>query len=443
MTSSVRRAGVVAGLSTLSLAVPVLGPAGAAPIAAVVLVAAVSISDGRLFDLLALPADRSDGRLTSLIVLVVAVILLGILAGATSLSWAVFVGTLLLVGYGTFAAELVRESWGDAAPAVAYCVGGGLAAVGGIALTHAAIAEVSAGLLPTVVFLGVSGALAAAIVREQLPHYDDPLVLLAVGLLLWLLESLEPVIGSLELAIALAVVVGLGSLSYLLDTASVAGMLSGVLLSFLTIVLGGWGWFLLLISFFAIGGLSTKYQYERKAENGVAEANDGARGSSNVFSNSAVALVAVLGYAASDTSLLGIDSAYAAVFLYAFAGAIATALGDTLSSEIGGLYDEPRLITTLQPVEPGTDGGVTWQGEVAGLAGAGVVGVIAGGAFATVPPVGVALIVFAGLAGMTVDSLLGATVEGTYVGNQGVNFLATLAGSVVAAVAAITVGPVA
>lgn len=34
---------------------------------------------------------------------------------------------------------------------------------------------------------------------------------------------------------------------------------------------------------------------------------------------------------------------------------------------------------------------------------------------------------------MTVDSLLGATLEGTLLGNQGVNFLATLSGALACA----------
>jgi uncharacterized protein (TIGR00297 family) len=106
-------------------------------------------------------------------------------------------------------------------------------------------------------------------------------------------------------------------------------------------------------------------------------------------------------------------------------------MADTLSSEIGGLYDRPRLITTLEVVDPGTDGGVTWQGELAGVAGALLVALIAIGLTSTTPLEG-AVVVVAGVAGMTMDSLLGATLEGSYLGNQGVNFLATLTGGVVA-----------
>jgi uncharacterized protein (TIGR00297 family) len=115
-------------------------------------------------------------------------------------------------------------------------------------------------------------------------------------------------------------------------------------------------------------------------------------------------------------------------------------MSDTLSSEIGGVFDEPRLITTLERVEPGTDGGVTWQGELAGAFGATIVALIAVALFDAVGPLGGVVVALAGVGGMTVDSLLGATVEGDQVGNQSVNFLATLSGAVLGAGLALLVG---
>jgi uncharacterized protein (TIGR00297 family) len=116
-------------------------------------------------------------------------------------------------------------------------------------------------------------------------------------------------------------------------------------------------------------------------------------------------------------------------------------MADTLSSEIGGLFDGPRLVTTLRRVEPGTDGAVTWQGELAGLAGALLVaGLAAVGMPIGDPAVGGGLVVLAGVAGMTVDSLLGALIEGERIGNQAVNFLATLSGAIVAVAAAVALG---
>jgi uncharacterized protein (TIGR00297 family) len=104
-------------------------------------------------------------------------------------------------------------------------------------------------------------------------------------------------------------------------------------------------------------------------------------------------------------------------------------MADTLSSEVGGLYDGPRLVTTLRRVEPGTDGAITPQGELAGLVGAGIIAGIAA-LFFDLGPLPALAIVGAGFVGMTVDSLLGATLEGETLDNQAVNFLATLAGAV-------------
>lgn len=426
-----------AALCTLSLAVPLVEPRVAAAVAGVVLLGAYVITDGPLFDLLAYPGDYEDSRLYGLITFVLAAVALGLMATAASMPIAVFVGTILLVGYGNLGAQLVRlRTDTDVVRVGGFCLAALAAAVAGQALTHSLTGDAVASALPLVVFLAASGAFFAALLRDVLLPSDDPIIVLSVGLLLWLLAELEPTIGTGEIVIALAVTVAFGYASYALETASIAGMLTGILLGLLTIVLGGYGWFTVLISFFAIGGLSTKFRYERKTELGVAEDNNGARGSGNVLGNAAVALVAVLGYAASDAGFLPREPE---LFLFAFAGSIATAMSDTLSSEIGSVFDRPRLITTLEPVDPGTDGGVTWQGELAGVVGAAVVAAIAYGLFPDIELVGAAIIVAAGIAGMTVDSLLGATLEGTILGNQGVNFLATLSGAIVSALLVLSI----
>ncbi|AGB37829.1 DUF92 domain-containing protein [Natronococcus occultus] len=431
MSEPVRRAGVFALLCTLSLAVPLFGPEVAAVLAGIVLLGAVAVTDGPIFDLLAYPDDYEDGRLYGLIAFVLAGVALGLLATEASMPLAVFVGTVFLIGYGNFGERLVR-TWteDDVVHAAGFCLAATVAAAVGQAVTVELVGGSVGAALPLILFLAASGALLAALLRDVLLLYDDPIVMLSVGLLLWLLAELEPAIGTVEITVVLAITVALGYASYALETASIAGMLTGVLLGLLTIVLGGYGWFVVLISFFAIGGLSTKFRYDRKEDLGVAEENNGARGTGNVLGNAAVGLVAVLGYAASEADFLPVAPE---LFLFAFAGSVATAMSDTLSSEIGSIFETPRLITTLEPVEPGTDGGVTWQGEVAGITGATIVAAISYTLFPEVGVLGAAIVVAAGFIGMTVDSLLGATLEGALLGNQGVNFLATLSGALAAA----------
>ncbi|WP_137289209.1 DUF92 domain-containing protein [Natronorubrum halophilum] len=438
MTTPVRRAGVFAILCTLALAVPLGGPWVGIVIAAAIVVGAFAVTDGPLFDLLAYPGDYEDGRLYGLITFALAAVALGIVAVTTSMSVAVFVGTVLLIGYGNLAEQIARRRTDDdVLRSGAFCLVATGGAVVGQTLTHEFTDSIGplesvASTFPAMIFLGASGALLAALLRDVLLSHDDPIVMLAVGLLCWLLAELEPTLTTAGIVAALAITIALGYASYALETASIAGMLTGILLGLLTIVLGGYGWFVVLISFFGIGGLSSKFRYEQKTELGVAEDNNGARGSGNVLGNAAVAIVAVLGYAASSATLFPGDPD-PNLFLFAFTGSVATAMSDTLSSEIGSVFETPRLITTLEPVEPGTDGGVTWQGEIAGLAGAAVVGGISYALFPEVTAVGAAIIVAAGIVGMTVDSLLGATLEGNVLGNQGVNFLATLSGALICA----------
>ena len=415
------------------MAAPVLGRAAFAPFAAVALLAAFVVTDGPLFDLFARPADRREGRLNGLVGFALAAAGLAILATEIGLPIGLFVAAVLVLAYGNLGKRLVAETSDNPFLGVAgFAAGGSIAGVGG----QVAVASLTSSSipLPRFAFLAVAGTLVAALFREMLFERDDPVVMLSTGLLLWLFDGLATGVGTVEVAAGLAITVALGYTSYALGTASVAGMLSGVLLGLLVVVFGGFGWFAVLITFFGVGALSTKFRYDDKKRRGIAEENEGARGTGNVLGNAAVALACVLCFAASGSLPIG-----GTLFQYAFAGSLAAALSDTLSSELGGLYDNPRLITTLERVPPGTDGGVTWQGEVFGLAGAVVVAGVAFGLLPGVSTLGAVAVAAGGVVGMTVDSVLGATVEGPEFGNEAVNFAATLVGAVVSAVAALVV----
>ena len=120
------------------------------------------------------------------------------------------------------------------------------------------------------------------------------------------------------------------------------------------------------------------------------------------------------GGAAAVAALLGSWSAAA--------GALAAATADTWATEIGAFSPfPPRLITSGRRVTRGTSGGITALGTLGGVAGAGV---IAGLASVLEPP-GLApglvhpwrlpvLLAAAGVAGMLLDSILGATLQGKY-----------------------------
>jgi uncharacterized protein (TIGR00297 family) len=434
VTSTLKRAGGFAAVGSLALAAPALGSAAAVPFAVVAVAAVFFVDRGPVFELFARPGDYEDGRLNGLAGFALAATALAVLTTVprVRLPVTVFVASVLLLAYGNLGERLVGVRSNDPFVTVAGFGAVGFAAgVGAQVAVTAAVGGVQT--VPRFAFLAAAGVLVAALLRSVLYERDDPVVMLTTALLLWFFDSVAVDVTGVEVAVALGVTVGFGYAAYRLGTASVAGMLTGVLLGLLLIVFGGYGWFVVLITFFSVGGLSTKFRYETKAERGVAEDNEGARGTGNVLGNAAVALLAVLGFAASASLPVP-----AAAFRFAFAGSMAAAMSDTLSSELGSLFDGPRLITTLEPVPPGTDGGVTWQGELFGVVGALLVAGVAVVALGfAAPMLAAAVIVAGGFVGMTVDSILGATLEGDRVGNEAVNFGATLAGALVSAAAAL------
>lgn len=127
------------------------------------------------------------------------------------------------------------------------------------------------------------------------------------------------------------------------------------------------------------------------------------------------------------------------VLLIASLAAIAEAAADTVSSETGQVFGgRPRMITTMQSVVPGTDGGVTLAGSFAGIVAAAVVAAL--GSFAVHPDLRFFLNVTAGAVfGLFFDSLLGATLERLgWLNNDAVNFLSTIAAAAFALFAAAT-----
>lgn len=438
----VRRAGAFAAVATLSLLLPLTAGRAAAPIATaattlpfLVIAAAslVAVDDGPVFDAFARHTDREEGRLYGLAGFSLAIAGLTLLVALFGLPPDAFVATVLLVGYGNLGQRAIAGRYADPAVAVtAFAATGTVVAGMGMAAT---VALVDVGRSPVEgAFLITSGALLAGLLRVVLSERDDPLVLVSVALLLWLFSTLPVSVSPTRFGLGLALALGFGGLAYSIDAASVSGMVTGVALALFAAVLGGFGWFAVLIAFFGLGGLASKFRYEEKCERGIAQPDRGARSSANVLANSAAGLVSVIGFAGAGSVGAPPDA-----FLFAFAGSIAAAMSDTFSSEFGGLYDDPVVITTFERVDPGTDGAVTWQGYLAGLAGAAIVAAI-GLPFFGLTPSGVALIVAAGFLGMTVDSLLGATIEGGVVDNQGVNLVATLTAAIAAGVLSVPLG---
>jgi uncharacterized protein (TIGR00297 family) len=178
---------------------------------------------------------------------------------------------------------------------------------------------------------------------------------------------------------------------------------------------------------------ATRFGRRRKEALGIAEDRRGRR-ASQVAANLGVAVVAgiPLGGAYAFRSTLPPGHAALAAMLAAMAEAVA----DTLSSELGQvLGGDPRLLTTLRRVPPGTDGAITWMGTLAGCAGAaGIVSIGHAALLLSRPQALVAL--GAAIGGLFFDSVLGAFPERRgWLNNDAVNALSTLFAAVVAGIA--------
>jgi uncharacterized protein (TIGR00297 family) len=208
--------------------------------------------------------------------------------------------------------------------------------------------------------------------------------------------------------------------------------------------LGGWGATILLTFFITSVALS---RYGRRRKRALVDiGKSGPRDGMQVLANGGIAAACAL-----------LAAFWEPHYALGFAGAIAAANADTWGTEIGVLLGHrPRSILTLRPVSPGLSGGVTLAGTLAEFAGALVIaGAAAAAGSRTVWPVA-----FAGIAGALVDSLLGATLQAlrwcpqcrrycetephacgantqtvrglSWFGNDGVNFIATATGAIVA-----------
>lgn len=170
----------------------------------------------------------------------------------------------------------------------------------------------------------------------------------------------------------------------------------------------GWRGMTVLLAFFISSSLLTS------ASSGGEGAAKGRRTARQVVANGGVAAFAAL----------------AGSWLW-FAGALAAANADTWATEIGShSRTPPRLITSGQPVAAGTDGGMTLLGTCGGVAGAVFIAALSY-LFAQGHTLAIGA---AGMIGMLLDSLLGATIQGKarWMDNDAVNLTATLAGAVCA-----------
>lgn len=207
----------------------------------------------------------------------------------------------------------------------------------------------------------------------------------------------------------------LAVVSIYLKKVSISGGVAGAIISFF-ILYNNWVNFLLFGLFFVLGSIATKWKFLEKQKLGVAQENEGLRTWVNAVANGGIpAFLSSLALLFPDFTSL----------TWAATAAIAAALSDTLSSELGNVYGKRFYdILNFKKGNRGADGVISLEGTLFGLLGSSFVALVFGlimTEYKAILP-----IALAGFAGNLCDSYLGATLQRKgWINNHIVNFLNT------------------
>ena len=314
---------------------------------------------------------------------------------------------------------------------------------------------------------GIPGAYLVYLFVKKAPFGIEPafLAIAATVLVCALVESLDlnlddnftvPVFGALtigltmrmerlpavelngELWIWMGINAALAVVAYAASSVSVSGMVGGFVLGATLILFAGWELYVVLLVFFVIGTTLTKAGYRKKAELGLAQEAGGRRGFGHAWSNVGVASIMAL--------LIATTSIDPLLLWVAAIGSLATAAADTAGSEIGQLLGRKAFLPlTFKRVPTGTEGAISVEGTMAGLASGFVVSTVGSACWAvheygwsgpetlTHPDAGrmILTITLAAFLGSWIESLVGSwnRKKEKEVPNGALNFFNTMVGA--------------
>uniref|UniRef100_A0A7J2TJA5 TIGR00297 family protein n=1 Tax=Archaeoglobus fulgidus TaxID=2234 RepID=A0A7J2TJA5_ARCFL len=270
--------------------------------------------------------------------------------------------------------------------------------------------------LEYMLFISLAGALTAVLIETVDVRDKKVAMLIGVATTFAIFRIYIPSASLLDLAFAFALSFILSLLALKAKIADESGLISATIVGTITILFTDIKFFLILLVFYILGSAITKYKYSLKTELGIAEPSGGARGFSNVFGNSLAPLFFAMNFGVTKDPL----------FALAFISSVATALGDTMASEIGKTAKNVYLITNFKKVNPGTSGGISAIGELSALLGCILIFLVS--LLLGLADLSHAIpVIISSFIGIHVDSILGATLEEKgYMNNSAVNFSATL-----------------
>lgn len=188
-----------------------------------------------------------------------------------------------------------------------------------------------------------------------------------------------------------------------------------------------WRGYAVVMFYFLVGVGVTKIGKEIKEAAGIAEGRGGLRGPENVWGSALVGTLCAL-------ATLLTPELWQGFFLLGYVASFSTKLSDTAASEIGKAYGKRTfLITTLQPVPAGTEGAVSVEGTLAGIAASFLMAIVGYGVD-MISGLGVIFCVIAAFIATNLESVIGATIQEkfTLLTNEVVNIINTLIGAIAA-----------
>jgi uncharacterized protein (TIGR00297 family) len=211
---------------------------------------------------------------------------------------------------------------------------------------------------------------------------------------------------SLHVAETIGFACAIASVSYAMEWLTAGGACAQFILGALLFGLGGLQWTIPILVFFLLASGISRIGGARKLDASRFSSKGGKRDAMQVIANGGVSGILVIAWAFDHSEPL----------YGAYLAAVAAASADTWGTELGVLSRRrPVLITTLKPVSPGASGGISFAGTCAALAGALIVS-MSGGPWLGKENLWMALfaVVFCGMTGTILDSLLGATLQGQF-----------------------------
>jgi len=217
---------------------------------------------------------------------------------------------------------------------------------------------------------------------------------------------------------AAVVAIGFALVARSIGAVTDGGAVAGILVAFVLMFAAGLSGILPLAAVFLLTVITTRWGYGRKQRLGVAERRRG-RTARQILANLCPAALCA-------APVIWVPQ-FGDVLLLAAMAALAEAAADTVSSELGqATANSAYMITDFRPSAIGTNGAISVEGTLSGCIAASIVAWVSAYAGIVVwqrTPI----VALAGIAGMFLDSVLGATWENSgRMGNDSVNFVSNV-----------------